>query len=211
MKQKSVFLNNEADSWYNRNKDNLKLVGDPILEAFGPIKAAGNISSILEIGCGTGLRLEHLCKITGAKVFGLDPSPLSISEAKSRKITAEVGTADKLPWPDASMDLVIFGFCLYLCDREDLFRIASEADRLLKNPGWLIILDFHSRDQAIRPYKHLDGVNSYKMDYSKIFTWHPGYTIFNHNITDHANRGQFTDDPNEWIATTTIRKNVTNQ
>ena len=38
--------------------DVLILGGDPILEPFGPIKAAGNISSILEIGCGTGLRLE---------------------------------------------------------------------------------------------------------------------------------------------------------
>ena len=208
MDQKTIFLKSEANAWYSRNRKNLKLEGDPILAACEPILASETISSILEIGCGNGLRLEHLSKITGAKVFGLDPSPLAISEAKFNGISAEVGTADRLPWPDASMDLVVFGFCLYLCDREDLFKIVSEADRVLKNPGWLVILDFYSRDQEIRPYKHSEGVNSYKMDYSKAFTWHPGYTSYNQTVTSHANRGKFIDDPNEWIATTTIRKNI---
>ncbi len=208
MKQKNLFLNTEADAWYNRNKDNLKLVGDPILEACEPIFSTDTISSILEIGCGNGLRFERLFKSTGAKVYGLDPSPMAISIAKKNGFVAEVGTADRLPWPDSSMDLVIFGFCLYLCDREDLFKISSEADCVLRNPGWLIILDFHSRDQVIHPYKHLEGVNSYKMDYSKAFTWNPGYTTYNQTITGHANPGKFVDDPNEWISTTTIRKNI---
>lgn len=181
---------------------------DPILEALEPICATEKISSILEIGCGNGFRLEYISNSTGAKVFGLDPSPLAISDAKVRGIAAEVGTADKLPWPDASMDVVIFGFCLYLCDRDDLFKIASETDRVLRNPGWLVILDFHSRDQIIRPYKHSEGVNSYKMDYSKLFTWHPGYTTYSQRITGHTDRGKFVDDSNEWIATTTIRKNI---
>jgi len=208
MNQKTTFLNGEANSWFNRNKNNLRLEGDPVLEACIPIFANETIISILEIGCGNGFRLEYLSNSTGAKVFGLDPSPLAISEAKARGIAAEVGTADKLPWPDASMDLVIFGFCLYLCDREDLFKIAAEADRVLRNSGWLVILDFHSRDQIIRPYKHSEGINSYKMDYSKAFTWHPGYTTYSQRITGHSNRGKFVDDPNEWIATTTIRKNI---
>ena len=36
-----------------------------------------------------------------------------------------VGTAKALPLVERSVGLLIYGFCLYLCDRDDLFRMAA--------------------------------------------------------------------------------------
>jgi ubiquinone/menaquinone biosynthesis C-methylase UbiE len=64
------------------------------------------------------------------KLFGIDPSQNVIEEANKNGITAKVGTADLLDFNDDKFDIVIFGFYLYLCDRKDLFKIASEANRV---------------------------------------------------------------------------------
>ena len=87
------------------------------------------------------------------------------------------GTADRLPYRDGLFDVVVFGFCLYLCDREDLFRIASEADRVLNDQGWLIIHDFYSPVPTRRDYHHKTGIYSYKMDYKTLFEWHPSIHV----------------------------------
>src|SRR5207253_396680 len=101
--------------------------------------------------------------------------------------------AEQLPFDDKKFDIVIFGFCLYLCDREDLFRIASEADRVLKNPGWLLILDFYSPAPLKRDYHHRSGLFSYKMDYRTLFLWNSSYTNFSHKVCHHS-ENTYTDD-----------------
>ena len=101
----------------------------------------------------------------------------------------------------------MFGFCLYLCDSEDLFRIAYEADRVLRDPGWLLILDFYNPTLLKREYRHHAGVFSYKMDYRSLFTWNPAYTCFAHRIVHHLHYA-YTDDSTEWIATSVLRKKL---
>ena len=46
-------------------------------------------------------------------------------------------------FPDNFFDMIILGFCLYLCDRNKLFKIASEVDRVLKENSYLVIIDFY--------------------------------------------------------------------
>lgn len=120
------------------------------------------------------------------------------------------GTAEQLPYADQSFEIVIFGFCLYLCDREDLFRIACEADRVLKSPGWLLIHDFYSPTPSKHDYRHYAGLFSYKMDYRTLFTWHPAYTTYSHRVRDHAHGG-WTDAAEEWVATSVLRKQTDRQ
>jgi len=129
MKQKDVFLESEGDAWYERNARALQareLPGsDPVLAQIidlTPRPAAG--TRILEIGCGDGTRLAWLREKLGFVCAGIDPSAAAVDVARSRGIDARIAIADALPFAERMFEIVVFGFCLYLCDREDLFRIA---------------------------------------------------------------------------------------
>ena len=209
IKQKEVFLNEEGDNWYSRNKDYVnqkKMENDFLFKEIITLSPSENQSlKLLEIGCGNGKRLLEL-KNNNFKVFGIDPSKSAITEAKLNGVDAFVGTADSLPFDDNSFDVLVFGFCLYLCDREDLFKIASEADRVLKNNGYLYIMDFYSKDNFSNNYHHLEGLKSYKMDYSKLFNWHPNYVLIKQILGSHDNISLQTQDKNDWISISVLRK-----
>jgi ubiquinone/menaquinone biosynthesis C-methylase UbiE len=141
----------------------------------------------------------------GWQVAGVDPSSAAVEAVASMGLTAHVATADILPIPDASIDVLIYGFCLYLCDRSDLFKIAAEAHRVTRPESWLVILDFWSPHQKVNPYHHRSGVFSYKDNLSAMFSWHPSYVITDHRLRHHATRA-YTDDPQEWVASTILRR-----
>jgi len=100
--------------------------------------------SVLEIGCSNGYRLQKLHKTYSCSCYEIDPSDNAIKDGQKQYPTLNLykGDATKLPFTDKKFDMVIFGFCLYLCDREDLFKIAYEADRVLKKNGHIVIYDF---------------------------------------------------------------------
>jgi ubiquinone/menaquinone biosynthesis C-methylase UbiE len=216
MSQKGVFLGGEGDAWFSRNQGAGGREwpgGDPLLSALLELPASPAVpvlprgARILEIGCGEGLRLEWLAANRGCECHGIDPSQQAVNAAQARGIRATRGTAERLEFDDASFDLVMFGFCLYLCDREDLFRIASEADRVLRNPGWLAIYDFYAPQPTSRAYHHHAGVLSHKMDYRRLFDWNPAYTNYSQRVQHHAS-GQLTDEPGEWVAVSILRKHL---
>ena len=208
LQQKEIFLNGEGDNWFKRNYrtySDWSLTSDPIISEIPfPSLELTPRSKILEIGCGQGLRLKHLKDNFKCNVVGLDPSSDSTSFAKGLGLDAVIGTADSLPFEDNSFDLVIFGFCLYLCDKDDLPKIVSETHRVLKSNSWLIIYDFWSDNDYANEYKHRAGVISYKSDYSKMFTWHPSYKVFMHKIFHHSTH-TMTDACDEHSCVTLIR------
>jgi ubiquinone/menaquinone biosynthesis C-methylase UbiE len=210
--QKEIFLAEEGNAWFLRNHTNLtdrKFDDtDPVTSALIKCIALNERTNytLLEIGCGEGRRLEWIRKHLQIDCQGIEPSELAVKAAIDRGIIVQQGTADQLPYASESFDYVVFGFCLYLCDREDLFRIAMEADRVLKTESWLIIHDFFADNTIQRDYHHREGLKSYKADYRRLFDWHPAYTCLSHEITHHVN-GQFTDEPNEWVALSVLRKN----
>jgi ubiquinone/menaquinone biosynthesis C-methylase UbiE len=213
--QKSIFLDSEGDAWFERNHQVIENhpidSHDPIVSALTQINVLGvdkTEKKILEIGCGEGKRLSWLSNNFSLVCHGIDPSSKAVKLAKSRGILAVQGTADMLPYENGIFDVVVFGFCLYLCDREDLFRIACECDRVLKPNAWVIIKDFFSPIPVRRSYHHREGIYSYKMDYRKLFDWHPAYVCYSHQLSHHKDSG-FTDDPQEWVALSIIRKQVT--
>ena len=71
----------------------------------------------------------------------------------------------------------------------------------------MIIVDFHSNTYSKNKYHHAPGVFSHKMDYRKLFDWHPSYNCLYHEIGEHAKSG-FTDNKNDWVATSIIKKSL---
>ena len=129
MKQKEIFLGGEADALFERNHQALQTrvfdLSDPVIESVSNISRqteyAGGLK-VLEIGCGEANRLAYFAKHLGADVYGLEPSSKAVELARKKGVHAEHGSADTLPFDSGSFDVVIFGVCLYLCDREDLFN-----------------------------------------------------------------------------------------
>ena len=88
---------------------------------------------------------------------------------------AKINGADavKLGFKNLKFDVLIYGFCLYLVDAEDLFKVVYEADKILKKNSHIIIYDFYSKNSKYLNYRHDKRVKVHKYNFSKIFLWHP--------------------------------------
>ncbi|MCP5335064.1 MAG: class I SAM-dependent methyltransferase [Oceanospirillaceae bacterium] len=177
-KQTDIFLSGEADKWFERNFADSGKKNMQHDMALNYLKGCDlNAHLILEIGCADGWRLNELNKLFNCECVGIEPSSKAIEAGMQRyaNIKFMQGTADSINLNDASVDCIVIGFCLYLCDRADLFKIASEVDRVLKDKGILVITDFMPPFPYANRYCHKEGVLSYKMDYSSMFLWNPFY------------------------------------
>jgi len=101
--------------------------------------AAGVNGRVLEVGCGTGLMLRHYPART--QLAALDPAPDSLTKARSRfpDIPLVNGTAEKLPFQDASFDYVVSS--LVFCSVDHPLAGLNEIRRVLKPDGALLMLE----------------------------------------------------------------------
>jgi len=173
MLQRDIFCNGEGKAWLERNKEKLGQ-SDPVSDFLEEHKI--HPCSVLEIGAADGWRLRKLSTRYTCDAIGIDPSGPNDRVWK--------GSAAYLsPFRDAEFDLVIFGFCLYLCDPQDYFRIASESNRVLKDRGHLIIHDFevpHAGKAYRLPYEHKKNVYSHHVYWAEIWRAHPYYRFVQH-------------------------------
>jgi ubiquinone/menaquinone biosynthesis C-methylase UbiE len=205
--QKDAFLAAEADAWFARNRAQGEGAGATSEVAALLRRAGAAPKRVLEIGCSNGQLLASLCQELACEGAGIDPSAAAIAQGRERfpQLRLEVGTADRLPFADGEFDAVLFGFCLYLCDRADLFRIAAEADRVLADGGWLAITDFQPPFAYRNRYAHRDGLHSYKMDYSRLFACNPAYVERLREVHAHGGEG---DSPDARMGTVLLRKDL---
>ena len=171
-RQNQVLLESAADQWLLRNKSQLGQ-RDPITDMIHEVGLKP--TSVLEIGCSNGWRLKKLKEEFRCSVTGIEPSLDGVMEAMESGVDVIRGTANELPFEDSEFDLVIFGFCLYFCEPQDLFKIVAEADRVLKDNSYLMIWDFLSPKPFKRVYSHDKEVWSYHFEPSKLWLAHPGY------------------------------------
>ncbi len=208
--QKKIFLDSEGDEWFLRNQAALNAIkpeNDITISEIEDMKL--HPSRVLEVGCSHGWRLNFIQRLFNSECYGIDPSQKAIDTGmrQYKDLRLEVGTADKLPFQRNYVNLVIMGFCLYVCDRESLFRIAAEIDRVLQDCAYVIITDFCPAFHYKNKYAYKQDLYSYKMDYSKMFIWNPDYTVIRKKVYDHStlNIIRNIDDA---VATTTIRKDI---
>jgi ubiquinone/menaquinone biosynthesis C-methylase UbiE len=90
----------------------------------------------LEVGAGTGKISQELRK-KGCDVVASDISSKMVKRMKDKKIKAVVSDAQKLPFKDGKFDTIVASELIYYLDAPKKF--ISEAHRLLKNDGQLVI------------------------------------------------------------------------
>jgi ubiquinone/menaquinone biosynthesis C-methylase UbiE len=175
--QSSIFLAGEGDNWFSRNVNSLtgKSPSKDVAHIIRNIPTEGFlIEKILEIGCSNAFKLEELCKHFLAFGFGIDPSTVAIQAGLNRldpsNYSLRVGTSADLPFPTQTFKIVFFSFCLYLVNDSEYELSLTEADRVLKHGGFLIINDFDYGSRAMMEYAHDARINSFKRvyDISKI-------------------------------------------
>lgn len=176
MRQADIFLASEGDAWLARNRGNLG-AADPVSEAIE--KADIKPRRVLEIGCANGWRLAALRDKYGCEVYGVEPSHQACFDAGTLRVPVQQATAERLPISslikDYLFDVVIYGFCLYLTDPADWFRIVAEGDRVLADSGHLIIHDFSAQETFARRYTHRDGLLAYHVPFRHLWLAHPLY------------------------------------
>src|ERR1700684_2096588 len=127
-----MFIAREANNFFGRNKDGLASaspVKTLVTERIAHHLASYQKARVLEVGCASGDNLAALCSRASVECFGVDPSSDAVRSGKQTypNFDLHVGSADSLPFGNGTMDLVWFGFCLYLVDRSLLHRAISEA------------------------------------------------------------------------------------
>lgn len=127
--------------------------------------------TVLEIGVGTGLGLQHYspdCALTG---IDISEDMLRRAEEKSarlnlRSVRLRVMDAHRLEFPDATFDVVALPFVLTLVDAPEV--VLSECARVTKKGGAVVIASRISRggflqssvERAVAPLARRLGLSS---------------------------------------------------
>jgi ubiquinone/menaquinone biosynthesis C-methylase UbiE len=101
-------------------------------------------SRTLEVGCGTGRFMGELLS-AGYRVYGLDPSPYMLGQAKeknTRSTNAEylLGEGGSLPFPSETFDLVYsIRVITVVTSLEYSFRMIREMIRVCREEGAILV------------------------------------------------------------------------
>lgn len=208
--QTQVFLDEEADNWFERNfSGRTKQSPESDLALQYLLKGQWDQQHIVEIGCSDGWRLAKLSERYNCQLTGIEPSEKALVAGRERYtdvIDFRHATAASTGLPDHCADVVIHGFCLYLCDRSELFKIAYETNRILNDGGMLLIVDFLPPFAYRNPYHHKPGLFSYKMNYADMFLWNPEYSLEYQEIDQLAGTQQRVISPDTRFGLTVLRK-----
>lgn len=151
------FVRDRYDS-VARRYDRLIRVPERLLFGDGRRWAAGRADGdVLELAVGTGRNLPHYR--AGVRVTGVDISAAMVEIARVRAgrsaavVQLQVADAQQLPFEDAVFDTVVA--TLALCSIPDDARALSEAARVLRPGGRLVLLE-HVRSPlaGVRAVQH---------------------------------------------------------
>lgn len=104
-----------------------------------------NAASVLDVGCGFGFVLSHLDgKVR--RLVGVDMNADGLEIARKAAPSAELvhQTAAELPFPDSSFDVVVLSDVIEHVGDQNQALVVSEARRVLKPDGKLILTVPHT-------------------------------------------------------------------
>lgn len=210
VEQKKIFLEGEADAWFERNQaviDTRDVEKDIVVRYL--ISRGYKPKNFLEIGCSNGWRLRGVERLMGAACFGIELSVAAVEDAKKQSphLDVRVGAAHALPYDDHQFDMVLYGGCFSYCEPEDYFTIIKEGDRVLADGGTMIIYDFCTNTAYRNAYHHQPGLFCHKMPYADLFTCHPAYQVVHHEVIP-DDTGMPPADMDQRYGMTVLRKDM---
>lgn len=120
--------------------------------------------TVLDLGCGTGFHLPRFAE-TSARVVGVEPHPdlLRLAQRRTRRldnVTLLPGTAQDVPLPDASVDVVHVRWAYFFgpgCEPG-----LAELDRVVRRGGTAMVIDNDGSRSTFgawfrRGFPHLDS------------------------------------------------------
>jgi pseudaminic acid biosynthesis-associated methylase len=143
---------NEVD-WHDR------------LPAFAEICSGLEIGSVLEVGCNRGHNLRALQRILpGTRIAGVEPNnhARSLAAETAPGCDLAAGDAGKLPYPDASCDLVFTAGVLIHVPPEGLDQALTEIHRVAR--CWILAIEYFAGSDETIHYRGRDDM-LWKRDY----------------------------------------------
>lgn len=203
-------LRADGDGYHSRNHAGIGTIADPAFAALELIHRMEPITSVLEVGCTTGFRMEKARAAFGADCAGLEVSPAAVKEGRERypdvDIREGVAPRDLDLWQDVHFDAVIVGHFEYLLPRSDLFLLAAEVDRLTTPGGHIIVMDFLHPSPVSASYRHHPDLRVYKHDPSAPWLWSPTYSLVSRQVYDVSEDVKACADPRAWQTVDVLRK-----
>lgn len=130
--------------------------------------------ALLDLGCGSGFWLPKYQD--AAEVIGVEPDPTLLDLARDRPGRAQVlhGSAEHIPLPDGSVDVVHARFAYFFPHRDfDPAPGLVEVGRVLKPGGKLVVIDNDTENGEFAellkasPWANTQGQDTYARDWWK--------------------------------------------
>lgn len=104
---------------------------------------------VLDVGCAKGFLVKDLMAVCpGLEVFGLDISDYALKHCEPEVIgRLHKGSADDLPFPDASFDAVISLNTIHNFTRDRAVIAMSELQRVSKGQGFVQVDSYRTTEQ----------------------------------------------------------------
>jgi SAM-dependent methyltransferase len=111
-----------------------------------PVRREGRALRVADVGAGTG-KLTRVAVELGAEVVAIDPDPAMLAELRTQVhgVPTFVGSAERMPLPDASLDALLFGQAWHWVDP---VAGSAEAGRVLRSGGVLGLV-WNIRDESV--------------------------------------------------------------
>jgi SAM-dependent methyltransferase len=216
--QETAFVTKEADAYFERNAPATLVPAPPDHRVLSTLQRIGlpKRGVLIDVGGGAGqLAAGFLEVYPGWSAKVIEVSRRAIDAGKKAFPTIEfregsITEADNLAFEPADLVLVCGGVFCWV-ERALLSRAVSNVDLICRNSGLLAIGDFDSPFPRANPYKHHQGLFTFKQDYAGIFQALGTYTLLSRESTSLVGcTGSDERDPydQQWV-TSILKKDLT--